>query len=102
MRFLKRSGIAVLAVAAMSIPSAAGALSINGSRFHPLLGWSHQLTQTHNFRLRQTHTTHVTRGTDESCVEKPPTHEQSVPEPTAALLFGLGAAVVATRTRKRS
>jgi PEP-CTERM motif len=93
MRFLKRTGMVVLAAAALAVPSAASALSINGSNLHRLLiSWTHQL-QAHRSWFRQyrdyQHNT-----------TKPP--ERSVPEPTAALLFGVGAALIAARTRKSS
>jgi hypothetical protein len=92
MRLLKRAGMVVLAVAALSVPSAASALSISGGAWQRLLiSWTHQL-QAHRAWFRQYRYEHNTTTTP----------ERSVPEPTAALLFGVGVALVAARTRKSS
>ena len=104
MRSLKRTGMVVLAAAAFSVPSAASALSIRGLGFHNILiGWSHQLTE-HRGDWGRTRPYQKPRWQhhENPRDEKPCNPDQSVPEPTAALLFGVGAAVVAVRTRKRS
>jgi hypothetical protein len=102
MRFLKRIGMGMVVVAAMALgaPSVASAGSIHwfGVGFHQVvLGWSSQLSDQVRHRTRRTYTPTNTQNHGKDC-----TPDRAVPEPTAALLFGLGAAVVATRTRKRS
>ena len=100
MRSIKRTGMVVLAVAALSVPTAASALSIGGSLQKLLLGWSQHLKDQHQERDWNRGPRRWNHGPSTPRDTTPP--EQSVPEPTAALLFGLGAAVVAARTRKRS
>jgi hypothetical protein len=105
MRILKRTGMVVLAAAALSVPSAASAISINGHGLglqRLLISWSHEF-EAHNGnhygwfkKLQQHYSSHYNHLRD----TKPP--ENSVPEPTAALLFGLGAVLVASRSRKSS
>ena len=89
---MKRVGMVVALVAALGFPSAAGALSIsNLSDLRDLLlGWSQQLKdQNPDWRY-----TRYPRPRDTQ-------PDRGVPEPTAALLFGLGVAVVAQRSRKQ-
>lgn len=111
MRFLKRAGTGLVVVAAMALgaPSVASAGSINGFGlgFHRIvLGWSSHLSDQvlHRNQRSYTQTKHTQNHRDQKNhrdnKDCPP--DRAVPEPTAALLFGLGAAVVATRTRKRS
>jgi len=103
MRFLKRAGTGMVVMAAMALgaPSVASAGSIHGIGFHSIvLGWSSNLADQVRLRTRRTYTT--TTNTQTPRDGKDCTPDGAVPEPTAALLFGLGAAVVASRTRKRS
>jgi hypothetical protein len=100
MRLLKRAGAGMVVIAAMALgaPSVASAGSINGLGFHRIiLGWSSNLSDQVRLRERRVYTTETQLPREgKDCPDR------AVPEPTAALLFGLGAAVVATRTRKRS
>jgi hypothetical protein len=105
MRLLKSvaTGLVVVAALALGAPSVASAGSINGFGFgfhRIVLGWSSHLSDQVRHRTRRTYTptTHTQNPRD----GKDCTPDHAVPEPTAALLFGLGAALVATRTRKRS
>jgi hypothetical protein len=103
MRFLRRAGAGMVVVAAMAIgaPSVASAGSIHGLGFHSvILGWTSNLSDQVRLRTRRTYPT--TTNTQTPRDGKDCTPDGAVPEPTAALLFGLGAALVATRTRKRS
>lgn len=77
MRSLKHLALVLSIAAGLGLPSAANAFSFSD--------W-----------LRDFSTKVKTHKEPKS----PPTHDRAVPEPTAALLFGLGAAAVAARTRK--
>jgi hypothetical protein len=93
MSSLKRLGIVLSLVAALGVPSTASALSISNlsDLKDLLLGWSQQLKEHKNdwnwYKPRYPRNEY-------------PKPERGVPEPTAALLFGLGAVVVAARSRK--
>ena len=78
MASLKRMGMVLGVVAALGIPSAASAFS--------LMDWLRDLFKPRTERPHWPYTR--------------PNPSPSVPEPTAALLFGVGAALVAARARK--
>jgi hypothetical protein len=82
-----------LAVATLAAPSMASAGSIHFGGFQRYrIGWTHQIRDYRPFLRHRFHRFHNHQG---------PNKDGAVPEPTAALLFGLGAAVVAVRNRKR-
>jgi hypothetical protein len=84
MKSLTRLGAVLVMAAALGIPSTASAFSLSDW----LRDILRQISQHRNDRPHWPH--------------KPgkPRHDRAVPEPTAALLFGLGTVVVAARTRK--
>jgi hypothetical protein len=86
MKSLTRLGMVLVIAAALGTPSTASAFSLSD--------WLRQLAQT----IAQ----HRNDRPNWNWPHKPrkPRHERAVPEPTAALLFGLGTVVVAARTRK--
>jgi hypothetical protein len=82
---MKRLGMVLAVAAALGIPSTAGAFSFSD--------WLKDLFGSYKEReyrpkWPKKDYEHTTRP------------ERAVPEPTAALLFGIGAAVVAARARK--
>lgn len=85
MSSLKRLGMMLAVVAALGIPTTASAFSLDWLK--DLLGGYHKESE-YRPKWPKTHK------------PKTPRPERAVPEPTAALLFGLGAAVVAARARK--
>jgi len=96
---IRKLALAILLAAALGAPSTASALSIrDGSSWEPIvLGWS-QYLQSHTGRLRELWEGWVrdyrnSRGGGGTYA--------AVPEPGAALLFGLGAAAVAAAARSR-
>lgn len=91
MSSLKRMGMVLALVAAVGFPSTASALSISNlsDLKDLLLGWSQQLKDHKNDWQKPRYPK-----------PKYPKAERGVPEPTAALLFGMGAIVVASRSRK--
>jgi hypothetical protein len=98
---LTRAVLVAVFAAALGAPSVASAGSIHGLGFHRIvLGWTSFLSE--RVRQRNWHNNTPTPSTQPSHEGKDCPPDRAVPEPTAALLFGLGAAVVATRTRKRS
>jgi hypothetical protein len=84
MKSLTRLGMVLVMAAALGTPSAASAFSLSDWLRHIVK----QIASHRNDRPNWPY--------------KPgkPRHERAVPEPTAALLFGIGTVVVAARTRK--
>ena len=86
MKSLTRLGMVLVMAAALGVPSTASAFSLSDffrsfiekiakpRNDRPSWNWPHRTGK--------------------------PRHERAVPEPTAALLFGIGTVVVAARTRK--
>jgi hypothetical protein len=88
MSSLKRTGMVLAVVAALGVPTTASAFSFSS--------WLSSLFGSYKDR-------HERPKYDWPKYDWPkdgPRHEGAVPEPTAALLFGIGAAVVAARARK--
>ena len=85
MKSLTRLGTVLVMAAALGIPSTASAFSLSS--------WLRSLAQ--QISSHKTNRPHWP-------YHKPrtPRHERAVPEPTAALLFGIGTVVVAARARK--
>ena len=81
MSSLKRLGMMLTVAAALGIPTTASAFSFDWLK--DLFGGGYEYNKPYKPRTPRT-----------------PRPERAVPEPTAALLFGLGAAVVAARARK--
>lgn len=86
MKSLTRLGMVLVMAAALGVPSTASAFSLSDF----FRGFIEKITKPRNDRPRW------------NWPHKPgkPRHERAVPEPTAALLFGIGTVVVAVRTRK--
>lgn len=82
MSSLKRLGMTLAVVAALGIPTSASAFSLDWLK--DLLGKFYKEREY----------------TPKTYEPKNPRPERAVPEPTAALLFGLGAAAVAARARR--
>jgi hypothetical protein len=99
-RLVKKLAVAVLLMSALGAPSAGNALSIrDGSSWEPIiLGWN-QYLEEHQARLRDLWAGWIRDWNSRGTVNGTPS---AVPEPGAALLFGLGALVVASRSRKRA
>lgn len=94
----KRMGMVLAVVAAVGFPQTASALSISSlsDLRNLLLGWSQQIRD-----YRDNNQQHHYNRPHYQYPHGPRTHpDRAVPEPTAALLFGLGAVVVAQRSRK--
>ena len=86
MKSLTRLGMVLVMAAALGIPSTASAFSLSDF----FRGFIEKITKPRNDRPRW----------DWPPKPRKPRHERAVPEPTAALLFGIGTVVVAVRTRK--
>ena len=86
MQSLTRLGMVLVMAAALGIPSTASAFSLSDF----FRGFIQKITQPRNDRPHWNWPSHPGK----------PRHERAVPEPTAALLFGIGTVVVAARTRK--
>jgi hypothetical protein len=84
MKSLTRLGMVLVMAATLGIPSTASAFSLSDWLRHIV----QQIASHRNDRPNWPHK------------PRKPRHERAVPEPTAALLFGLGTVVVAARTRK--
>jgi hypothetical protein len=99
MRTTRKLASAVVLAGAFALPTAASALSISdGSSWESLmLGWSQYLqsdaTSVYGAATRDVYVGWL-RGLRPASVS-------AVPEPSAAALFGIGAALVVARTRKR-
>ena len=87
MQSLTRLGMVLVMAAALGIPSTASAFSLSDF----FRGFIQKITQPRNDRPHWNWP---------SSTPRTPRHERAVPEPTAALLFGIGTVVVAARTRK--
>jgi hypothetical protein len=100
---LKRLAVAGLLAWALGAPSPANALSIrDGSSWEPIiLGWNQYLGE-HQGRLRDLWSSWIRDWYNSRGATNGGTNGTAVPEPGAALLFGLGAMVVAARSRKRA
>ena len=87
MKSLTRLGMVLVMAAALGVPSTASAFSLSDF----FRSFIEKITKPRNDRPRW-----------DWSKDKPgkPRHERAVPEPTAALLFGIGTVVVAARTRK--
>jgi len=90
MSSLKRMGMVLAVVVALGVPQTASAFSFSG--------WLSEFFKALKEREHRGHD--WTRDWPRHDGPKP-RQEPAVPEPTAALLFGLGTLVVATRTRAR-
>jgi hypothetical protein len=94
MRSWKRLGMVAVAAAALGLPAGASAGTIHfGSLSRFFIRFSN-----HNYSYSTSPRIHYT-STGPNC-EHPRDTGGSVPEPGAAMLFGLGAAVIAARSRK--
>jgi hypothetical protein len=85
MKSLTRLGMVLVMAAALGTPSTASAFSLS-DLFRSI---AQKIASHRNDRPHWP-----------SHKPRKPRHERAVPEPTAALLFGLGTVVVAARTRK--
>lgn len=90
MSSLKRMGMVLAVVVAVGVPQTASAFSFSS--------W---LSSFFGGLKEREHRSYDWKWNDWSRNERPkPEPCPAVPEPTAALLFGIGTLVVATRTRK--
>jgi PEP-CTERM motif len=97
MRSWKRRGMVAVAAVALGLPAGASAMTIHFGRLSSfLIRFSNH--DVHYSTYTTTSGIHYT-STGPNC-EHPRDTGGSVPEPGAAMLFGLGAAVIAARSRR--